>query len=282
MAQNDQLKVDLLSPQEIALKAAEVFENKTRLSFIRTVLLAILAGAYIAFGGIFSAVSVVGMSGVWPYGFMKVIAGVTFSVGLILVVIGGAELFTGNNLMIISWLNRRISCLQLWRNWGIVYIGNFLGSVLIAFMVFLSRIYTFSGGELGKTMISTANAKVNYPFLQALVLGVLCNILVCLAVWLAFSSRTTSGKILAIVFPISAFIAAGFEHSVANMYIIPVALLIKDFDPAFVSGLGMDLGNLTWAGFLVNNLLPVTIGNILGGSGFIGALYAVIYPARSK
>jgi formate/nitrite transporter len=222
------------------------------------------------------------MAGVWPYGFMKVIAGLTFSVGLILVVVGGAELFTGNNLMTISWLNKRISCLQLWRNWGIVYLGNFLGSVLIAFLVFLSRIYTFSSGELGKTMLSIANTKVNYTFVQALVLGILCNILVCLAVWLAFSSRTTGGKILAIVFPISAFIAAGFEHSVANMYIIPVALLIKGFDPAFISGLGLDLANLTWAGFLVKNLLPVTIGNILGGAGFIGAFYALIYPARSK
>jgi formate/nitrite transporter len=282
MTPNEQLKVDLLSPQEIAVKATEVSENKARFSFIRTFLLAILAGAYIAFGGIFSAVSVVGMGGVWPYGFMKVIAGLTFSVGLILVVIGGAELFTGNNLMIIAWLNRRISALQILRNWGIVYLGNFLGSVLIAFLVFLSRLHTFSGGELGKTMLSIANAKVNYTFIQALVLGVLCNILVCLAVWLAFSSRTTDGKILAIVFPISAFIAAGFEHSVANMYIIPVALLIKEFDPAFVSTLGLDLINLTWVGFLVNNLIPVTIGNILGGAGFIGAFYAVIYPSRSK
>jgi formate transporter len=131
-------------------------------------------------------------------------------------------------------------------------------------------------------MLSSANGKLHYGFLQAVIMGMLCNILVCLAVWLAFSSRTTGGKILSIIFPITAFIAAGFEHSVANMYIIPVGLLIKQFYPSFVAGLGLDLSSLSWANFLMKNLLPVTIGNILGGGGFVGAMYAVIFPASRK
>lgn len=281
-SQDDQIKFDLLSPQEIAVKACEAGEKKAALNASSTLLLAILAGAYIAFGAVFSAISVTGMAGTWPYGFMKVLAGLTFSLGLILVVVGGAELFTGNNLMVISWINRKTTFYRLLRNWGIVYIGNFIGSFLIAALVFISRIYTASSGDLGKTMLNLANSKVQFSFSQALVLGILCNILVCLAVWLAFSSRTTSGKILSIVFPITAFIAAGFEHSVANMYILPVAILIKSFDPSFAAGTGLDLASLTWGNFFIDNLLPVTIGNILGGAGFVGGVYALIYPVRKR
>ena len=281
-SQDDQIKIDLLSPQEIAVKACEVGEKRVALTAVSTLLLAILAGAYIAFGAVFSAISITGMAGSWPYGFMKVMAGLTFSLGLILVVVGGAELFTGNNLMVISWINRKISFGSMLRNWGIVYIGNFFGSLLIAILVFFSRIYTASSGDLGKTMLNLANNKMHYSFVQALVLGILCNILVCLAVWLAFSSRTTSGKILAIVFPITAFIAAGFEHSVANMYILPVAILIRSFDPSFAAGTRLDLVSLTWGNFFITNLLPVTIGNILGGAGFVGGVYALIYPVTKR
>lgn len=281
-SQDEQIKFDLLSPQEIAVKACDAGEKKAALGAGSTLLLAILAGAYIAFGAVFSAISITGMAGSWPYGFMKVMAGLTFSLGLILVVVGGAELFTGNNLMVISWFNRKITFVRMLRNWGIVYIGNFLGSLLIAALVFVSQIYTASSGDLGKTMLNLANMKVHYSFTQALVLGILCNFLVCLAVWLAFSSRTTSGKILSIVFPITAFIAAGFEHSVANMYILPVAILIKSFDPSFAAGTGLDLSTLTWGGFFIKNLLPVTIGNILGGAGFVGGIYALIYPVKKR
>ena len=281
MAKPDQPKLDLFSPQEIAAKVAESGERKTRLTILNTFLLAILAGMYIAFGAVFSSVSITGMSGVWPFGFMKVTAGLTFSLGLILVVLSGAELFTGNSLMVISWIHKKIDAAQLLRNWTIVYIGNFAGSLLIAFLVLLGKMYTFSNGELGKAMLSTANAKIQLTFVQAMVLGVLCNILVCLAVWMAASSRTTGGKVLAIVFPIAAFIAAGFEHSVANMYIIPVGLLIKTFDPAFITSLGLDMSSLTWVSFLARNLLPVTLGNILGG-GLISIFYALIFPAAVK
>ena len=279
MGETDQPKMDLFSPQEIAAKVADSGERKNKLTILNTFLLAILAGMYIAFGAVFSSVSITGMSGAWPYGFMKVTAGLTFSLGLILVVLSGAELFTGNSLMVISWLHKKINGMQLLRNWTIVYIGNFAGSLLIAVLVLLGKMYTFSNGELGKAMLSTANAKVQLTFIQAMVLGILCNILVCLAVWMSTSSRSTGGKVLAIIFPIAAFIAAGFEHSVANMYIIPVGLLIKTFDPAFVISLGLDLSSLSWGSFLVKNLLPVTLGNILGG-GLISLFYAIIFPAK--
>jgi len=282
MSQDDQIKIDLLSPQEIAVKACEIGEKKASLGLGSTILLSILAGSYIAFGAVFATISITGMVGSWPYGFMKVMAGLTFSLGLILVVIGGAELFTGNNLMFISWVNRKITFGKMMRNWVIVYFGNFIGSLLIAILVFLTHTYTASSGELGKTMLNLANVKVHYSFIQALVLGILCNILVCLAVWLAYSSRTTSGKILSIIFPITAFIAAGFEHSVANMYILPVALFIKAFDPSFAESTGLDLTSLSWTSFFIKNLIPVTIGNILGGAGFVGGIYALLFPVTKR
>jgi formate transporter len=282
MSQDDQIKIDLLSPQEIAVKACEIGEKKASLGLGSTILLSILAGSYIAFGAVFATISITGMVDSWPYGFMKVMAGLTFSLGLILVVIGGAELFTGNNLMFISWVNRKITFGKMMRNWVIVYFGNFIGSLLIAILVFLTHTYTASSGELGKTMLNLANVKVHYSFIQALVLGILCNILVCLAVWLAYSSRTTSGKILSIIFPITAFIAAGFEHSVANMYILPVALFIKAFDPSFAESTGLDLTSLSWTSFFIKNLIPVTIGNILGGAGFVGGIYALLFPVTKR
>ena len=277
MAALEETGLIYLTPKEMALKAEEIAVSKAQLSLPKLLFLGILAGAYIALGAVFSAVAVTGMSGVWPYGITRIAAGVTFSLGLILVVVGGAELFTGNNLMIMALLHRKISFAALLRNWGMVYIGNFVGSLIVALLVIGGRMYTFSSGEVGKTMLTLAVNKTHYTFFQAVILGILCNILVCLAVWLSYSAKSTSGKILAIIFPITAFIAAGFEHSVANMYILPVGLLLKTFDPTFVTGLKLDVSTLTWGTFFLRNLLPVTIGNILGGSGFVGVLYYLIY-----
>lgn len=275
-------KTTILSPIEITQKAEDVGVEKSRLPLGKLILLSILAGAYIAFGAIFSAISVTGMSGVWPYGFTRVLAGVTFSVGLILVVIGGAELFTGNNLMIIAVMRKKITWGALLRNWFWVYLGNLVGSLIIALLVIGSKIYTANNGDLGKTMLTIANNKMHYSFWQAVILGILCNILVCLAVWLAYSSRSASGKILAIVFPITAFIAAGFEHSVANMYILSVGLFMEWLDPAFVAGLNLNLSSLTTQNALFLNLLPVTLGNIIGGAGFVGFLYGLIYRSEKS
>jgi formate/nitrite transporter len=217
---------------------------------------------------------------------IKLLGGLVFCLGLIAVVVAGAELFTGNNLIIMAWADGRISLGQLLRNWAIVYAGNFVGSVATVVVMFLSRQYTFAGGALGANALGTAAAKCNLDFLQAIALGIMCNALVCLAVWLTVSARTTTDKILAIVFPITAFVAAGFEHSVANMYFIPMGLVIKGFAPAsFWTSIGQspaDYGSLTWVAFFLRNLLPVTIGNIIGGVGFVGLVYWFIYLRPQK
>lgn len=241
--------------------------------------LAVLAGAFIAFGAVFSTTVVTGTSEL-GYGVSRLLGGVTFSLGLILVVVGGAELFTGNNLVVMAVASGRVSYIQLLRSWIIVYIGNFVGSVGVAVLMFYSRQYEFAYGQVGDTALRIAMAKCQLGFVQAIALGILCNILVCLAVWLCFSARSTTDKIWAILFPITAFVAAGFEHSVANMYFIPMGLMIKSeraiefaFDPYPPAG----LKELTWQNFLTANLLPVTIGNIIGGTVLVGLVYWCIY-----
>lgn len=267
----------IISPSQMAERAAEIGIVKSKLKFIPLLLLSFLAGMYIAFGGIFSSIVSTGMSGVWPYGIMRFIQGIAFSLGLILVLVGGAELFTGNMLLVIAWLQQKISFNSILRNWGIVYAGNFLGSIFLAGLFTLGKSYQLSQGELGKVLFSIANTKLHYGFTQALVLGIMCNILVCLAVWLSLSAKNTTDKIAAIIPPIAAFIAAGFEHSIANMFLIPVSFFIQSYDPAFTLGLSVDLSAFTWTNFLVNNLLPVTIGNIIGGVIFVGFAYHFSY-----
>lgn len=280
----DDASVKALSPAEMASKAVALGVQKAHAPAGQIFLLAILAGAYIAMGAVFATTVAAGVSGVVPFGIAKLLTGLVFCLGLILVVVGGAELFTGNNLLIMAAASKVISTGDLLRNWGLVYAGNFVGSVALAALMFLTRQYTFADGLIGTTALAIANGKVGFDFLQALSLGVMCNILVCLAVWLTYSAKTTSGKIAAILFPITAFVAAGFEHSVANMYFVPMGLLIKDFDPAFTAQIerisGLSVGGLTWGNFLLENLLPVTIGNIIGGALFVGLLYWAIYLRR--
>ena len=277
--------LDALMPQEIAEKAEQVGIRKATAPLLNVFLLAILAGAYIAVGAFFATTVSAGMKDVWPYGFIRLLMGLAFCSGLIMVVLGGAELFTGNNLIIMAWASRKINTAQLLRNWLVVYSGNFVGSVATAVIIFISRQYTFGGGTVGGTMLGIAISKTNLGFFQAVALGILCNALVCMAVWLTYGARTTTDKIAAIIFPITAFVAAGFEHSVANMYFIPIALLIKDFDPAFAlkaaTSAHLTLDGLTWAAFFIKNLLPVTIGNIIGGAGMVGFIYWFIY-SRNK
>ena len=179
-----------------------------------------------------------------------------------------------------AWASGKVSSTSLMRNWIIVYIGNFIGSIATAILVFASQQYLFGNGSVGLTALGIADSKMHLGFTQAIALGVLCNILVCLAVWLTFSARSTIDKIAAIIFPITAFVAAGFEHSIANMYFIPMGLLIKNFDPSFTAASNLDLSSLTWGAFLVNNLLPVTIGNIIGGSVFVAAIYWSVFLRR--
>jgi formate transporter len=231
-------------------------------------------------GAMFATTTAAGSAGVLPYGVVRVLTGFVFCLGLVLVIVGGAELFTGNNLIVMAWASGKVSTSSLLRNWSIVYIGNFVGSVATAAMVFVSQQYQFGGGSVGVTALGIANSKVQLGFFQAIALGVLCNILVCLAVWLTFSARSTIDKIAAIIFPITAFVAAGFEHSIANMYFIPMGLLIQTFDPSFAAAANLDLNSLTWGSFFISNLLPVTIGNIIGGSVFVAAIYWSVFLRR--
>jgi formate transporter len=276
--------VDALPPLEIARKAETIGETKARMRPATVFVLGILAGAFIALGAIFSTTVLAGGSAL-PYGVARLLAGATFSLGLILVVVAGAELFTGNNLIVMAWASRRIRTRRLLANWALVYAGNFVGALGTAVLVYAGRQYTFGGGEVGKAALSIATAKVDYGFGQAIALGVLCNGLVCLAVWLSYGARTVTDKILAVVPPIAAFVAAGFEHSVANMYFIPYGLLVERDTQWASSPSGLpDTSGLTWSAFFLDNLLPVTLGNIIGGSILVGAVYWFVYlrPSVSR
>ncbi len=273
---------DCLAPAQVAAKCESVGVAKCGLDWVSTLALGILAGVFIALGAVFMTTITAGAAAL-PFGVAKLLGGLVFCLGLILVVVAGAELFTGNNLIVVALLNGKVSLGRLLRNWGLVYLGNLIGSVVVAGLVFAARHYTGANGAIGANALAIANAKTGLAFGQAVALGVLCNALVCLAVWLTFSARSVAGKILAIIFPITAFVAAGFEHSVANMYFIPMGLIIKHFDPAFVAQTQASVNNLTVQGLLVRNLLPVTIGNIIGGAGLVGLVYWFIYlrPRRS-
>jgi formate/nitrite transporter len=277
--------IDALLPPEMAGRAEEIGVRKAALPTVSLLALAVLAGAFIALGGVFATTAVAGADGA-PWGPVRVLAGAAFSLGLILVLVGGAELFTGNNLIVTAWANGRVETSALLRNWAIVFAGNFLGAVATAFVVYLAGIHRFGGGAWGVAALSIASAKLGFGFVQAVALGVLANALVCLAVWLTYSARTTADRVLAIVPPISAFVAAGFEHSIANMYFVPLGLLIAAFDPGFVAANGLTLHaqGLSWWGFAVRNLLPVTLGNIVGGAGLVGAVYWFVYlrPGRRE
>jgi len=272
--------LDALPPPEMARKAEDVGVAKVGLSAANMFALSVLAGAFIALGAIFATTVTAGGSTL-PYGVVRLLAGLTFSLGLILVVVAGAELFTGNNLIVMAWASRRVSTARLLRNWAIVYAGNFVGAIATAGLLYVSKQYEFGKGAVGVQALSIAAAKTDLGFVQAIVLGAFCNALVCLAVWLCYGARTTTDKVLAIIPPIAAFVAAGFEHSVANMYFIPMGLFVKS-DSAFVSSQqGVpDLSNLTWERFLGANLLPVTIGNIVGGALMVGAIYWFVYLRR--
>ena len=272
--------IDDLTPAEVATKAVNVGIKKTSLDFWTMFFLGLFGGAYIALGAVLA--TTIGTNGAeFPYGVNALIKGLIFTVGLILVIVAGAELFTGNNLILMAVLNKKVTISKMLRNWVVVYFANLVGSVIIALIMVLSKQYTFAGGGIGKTALTIANMKSGLGFWSAIGLGIMCNLLVCLAVWMTFSARTTAGKILAIIPPISAFVAAGFEHSVANMYFIPVGLFIKWFDNTFYAAAG-EFTNLTVGNFFLKNLLPVTIGNIIGGAVFVGAMYWFIYLRKQK
>jgi formate/nitrite transporter len=273
----NEIRFDALIPLEMARYAEDVGIKKVEMPATSTFILAILAGSFIAMGAIFATIAATGASDVLSFGITKLLMGLVFCLGLILVVVAGAELFTGNNLIVMAWASRKVSTESLLRNWGIVYVGNFVGAISTAILMFFSKQYTFADGSVGTSILTIANSKVNLDFTQALVLGIFCNALVCIAVWLTFSARTTLDKIAAIIFPITAFVAAGFEHSIANMYFISIALFIKSFDADYIGTQSLDLSNLSWSNFFFANLLPVTIGNMIGGALLVATVYWFVY-----
>jgi formate transporter len=272
--------LDALPPSEIARKAESVGATKAAMPPATVFVLAVLAGAFIALGAIFATTVAAGGSEL-PYGVNRLLTGLAFSLGLILVVVGGAELFTGNNLIAMAWASRRVSTTRVLGNWGLVFVGNFVGAFATATLMYVTRQYTFGDGEVGRTALVTATGKVELGFVQAVALGAFCNALVCLAVWLSYSARSVTDKVLAVIPPIAAFVAAGFEHSVANMYFIPIGLLVKRDGDWVASTDGLpDLSELTWSAFVLDNLIPVTIGNIVGGAVMVGAVYWFVYLRR--
>lgn len=270
----------MLTPAQMAQAAEDAAFAKATGKPLKSFLLGLTAGGYIALGFAFFTTSQVGAQAL-PWGVARVLGGVVFSTGLALVVLTGAELFTSSTLTLTARASGRITWGQLLRNWVVVYAANFLGALTMVALVFLGGTWRSADGAWGAVVLSTSMYKVHHGFVEAFVLGILCNLMVCLAIWAAYSGRTTADKILAVSMPIALFVASGFEHSVANMFMVPLGILIKDgAGTDFWSMAGLDPGayaDLTWSAFLVGNLLPVTLGNIVGGGVMIGVLYWTIF-----
>lgn len=275
------MDLPMFTPPQIAEKLGDVCQVKCRTPMKKFFVLAILAGAFIAFGAQLSII--VGSDATLGFGFTKFIAGAVFSVGLMLVVVAGAELFTGDNLIVISALEKKVRWGELLKTWIAVYLGNLIGSVLIALLLYWSGLWSMNGNLVGSAALKIAGTKVGLTFVQGLVRGILCNWLVCLAVWMATSSKDVIGKLFAVFFPVMAFVASGFEHSVANMFFIPYGILLKSV-PKVVEATGKtlaDYAGLNWVTLWTKNLIPVTIGNIIGGAFFVGFIYWFVYLKKA-
>jgi len=271
-----------LPPDEIAHAMIAIGKAKANLSISRMILLGILAGAFIGFGSELAIMVTYDMPKYLGVGFTKFMFGSVFSVGLMLVIIAGAELFTGNNLILIGVLNCEGDLGKMFKSWFWVYVANFLGSLLLVWIMFETGLWKTGNFAVGAEALAIAHGKVNLAWWEAFARGIGCNWLVCLAVWIAISSKDITGKIFGIYFPIMAFVASGFEHCVANMYFIPMGLLLKE-DTTVVATAGLDgkLSNLTLQRFFVNNLIPVTLGNIIGGSLCVATIYWIVYLRKS-
>jgi formate transporter len=283
---------DAILPPAMALRAEESGVKRASSDPVTLLVLSVVAGAFISFGAIFAttvtagSIGVTAADGTWvssatlPYGIGRLLIGLVFSVGLIMVIIAGAELFTGNNIIVMAWASGKVKTRALLLNWVLSFSGNFVGAILTAGLMFYTTQYTFGSGTVGLVALNTANAKASLAFIPALTLGIMCNALVCLAVWMCFSARTNIDRVVTAIPPIAAFAAAGFEHCIANVYFIPMGLFIKAGAPdSFWKAVGKtasDYPELTWGNFL-GNLLPVTIGNIIGGSVMIAAVYWFVY-----
>ena len=278
--------LDALVPAAIARKAEDLGVVKAEMEFTKLFALAVLAGAFISLGALFSTVVTAG--GGTPAGVSRLLGGVVFSLGLVLVVVAGAELFTGNTLVIIAFASRRVRLVRLLRNWGIVYLGNVVGALATAMLVVLSRRLESGDGSMGVRTLDIALAKTNLKVPDAFVSGILANTLVCLAVWLSMSARSVTDKVIAVVPPVAAFVAIGFEHSIANLYFVPVAmferLLARSSFWTTTKTSADAYRSITWPRFVEHNLIPVTFGNIVGGAVLVGLTYWFVYlrPTSSE
>jgi len=266
------------APAAVANAFCGIGKNKADLPWMKMIILGILAGAYIGFGAQLATMVTYDSAGYIGDGISKILFGSVFSVGLMLVVIAGAELFTGNNLIVVGTLNGNVSTGKLLNSWFWIYVANFIGSILLVWIMYATQLWKTGDFAVGAKALSIASGKVNLSWGAALARGIVCNWLVCLAVWLAVAAKDVAGKILAIYFPIMAFVASGFEHSIANMYFVPMGIMLKG-NAAVVAAAGLTdkIANLTWGSFILNNLVPVTIGNIIGGAFFVATLYWYVY-----
>lgn len=271
---------DASTPIATAKKVEDAAVVKVSRDTVSTLVLAITAGVFIGLAFVFYIAVTAGGSAL-PYGLNKLIGGLCFSLGLMLVVILGGELFTSTVLTITARASKRISTKALLRNWSLVYLGNFIGALLLVGLMISAKHYDAGHGLLGLGYLQTAQAKLQYSFGQAFTLGIMCNVMVCLAVWMAYAGRTVTDKLLAVVLPVAMFVAAGFEHCIANMFLIPMAIVTKFVaTPEFWASAGVDpshFADITWSQFLLHNLVPVTLGNIVGGAIFVGLTYWFIY-----
>jgi len=259
------------SPAEIKEAVEKVGVKKANLPFLASFMLAIVAGGGVGFGALYY--TIVASDPALSFATVRVVGGLVFTLGLALVLVGGAELFSGNNLIVMAWASGKVSTRTMLRNWAIVYLGNFVGALGLIVLVFYSHHLDMNDGRIGLSVLNTAAGKIRPDALTLFFKGILCNVLVCAAVWLAYAGRSVTDKLLAVMLPVSAFIAAGFEHCVANMYFLPLAWLLVQTDHAPAN---FDASLITIPG-IFHNLMPVTLGNIVGGAGFVGAVYWAIY-----
>jgi formate transporter len=259
------------SPAEIEEAVEKVGVKKANLPLLASFMLAIVAGGSIGFGALYY--TIVASDPTLGFATVRVVGGLVFSLGLALVLVGGAELFTGNNLIVMAWASGKVSARTMLLNWTIVWLGNLVGALGLIVLVFFSHHLDMNDGRIGLSVLNTAAGKIRPDMMTLFVKGILCNVLVCAAVWLAYAGRSVTDKIIALILPISAFIAAGFEHCVANMYFLPLAWLLVQTGHAPAN---FDASLITLPG-IFHNLLPVTLGNIVGGAGFVGATYWAIY-----
>ncbi|MEI6896163.1 MAG: formate transporter FocA [Psychromonas sp.] len=277
--------INELLPHQITQKAGDIAYQKASKAFISAFYLAITAGLFIGLAFVFYITVTTGTENI-PWGISKLIGGLAFSMGLLLIVVVGGELFTSSTLTLIARASNRISTARLLKNWAVVYFGNYVGATFLVILIFLSGLYNADHGQWGLNALQVAQHKLHHTFIEAVALGMLCNIMVCLSIWMAFGSRSVTDKMFAVLLPVAMFVASGFEHSIANMFMVPIGIMIQQFaSPDFWIAIGhspSDFADINYSNFIINNLFPVTIGNIIGGGVVVGLMHWLIYLRKTK